>query len=350
MAIIDVVKLDFNPGELVRKFGVDSSTPDGATELSTWTQLIVNESQEAVLYRQGALDGPFPPGRHVLKTENIPIIGKFLNLPFGRSPFTAEVWYVNRAMALDVKWGTQSPIRLTDPFYKVIVPVTARGQFGVQVTDSRKFLVKLVGTFKKFDLDDFRKYFRGVILTSAQAILSKEIVEKQISVLDIPAKFIEISKSIEANLRNELTEFGLNLVNFYLDNIELVDDSKYDHAGVLVYKSAIKTIEEATAIRARLGIVGANYQQDRSLDILQDAARNEGVAGSLMGAGLGVGLGGGIGMSAGAAMTGVASNLSAQPKNMDEKIKQLKSLGELRDSGILTPEEFEIQKKKILES
>lgn len=348
MAIIDVVKLEFEHGDLIKKFGFNSNNTDGSMELSTWTQLIVSESQEAVLYRQGALDGPFPPGRHVLKTENIPVIGKLLNLPFGRSPFTAEVWFVNRVMTLDVKWGTQSPIKLTDSIYKVIVPISARGQFGIQIYDSKKFLVKIVGTFRKFDIPDFRNYFRGLVLATSQSILAKEIVENKISVLDIATKFLEISKSIEESLTYKLEEFGVKLVNFYLDNLEIIDDSQYDKQGNLVYKSAIRTIEEATATRARLGIVGVNYQQDRSLDILQDAANNEGTAGSVMGAGIGVGLGAGIGLPIGSAMGNVANNLS-QNNNIDDKLKQLNQLAEMKKTGILTEDEFNQYKKMILE-
>src|ERR1700676_3160425 len=75
-------------------------------ELSTWTQLIVNESQEAFLVRGGVYEGPFGAGRHTLSTENVPVIRSLFGLPFGgRSPFTAEVWYVNKATNLNVKWG-----------------------------------------------------------------------------------------------------------------------------------------------------------------------------------------------------------------------------------------------------
>lgn len=349
MAIIDVVKLEFEPGGLVQKFGVSANNLEGSMELSTWTQLIVSESQEAVLYRQGALDGPFPPGRHVLSTENIPVIGKLLNLPFGRSPFTAEVWFVNKVMTLDVKWGTQSPIKLTDSIYKLIVPISARGQFGIQIYDSKKFLIKIVGTFKKFDVADFRNYFRGIVLSTSQSILAKEIIENKTSVLEIASKYLEISKNIEDSLLIKLDEFGVKLVNFYLDNLEIVDDSKVDNQGNLIYKSAIRTLEEATATRARLGIIGVNYQQERSLEILQDAANNEGTSGSVMGAGIGLGLGAGIGLPIGSAMSNSAKSLN-QSNSIDDKLKQLTQLAEMKNSGILTEDEFQQYKKTILES
>jgi membrane protease subunit (stomatin/prohibitin family) len=343
MAIIEVVKLDFSPGEFVKKFGVTASRPDGATELATWSQLIVNESQEAFLYRQGALDGPFPPGRHVLSTENIPVIGKVLNLPFSRSPFTAEVWFVNRAMSLDVKWGTPEPIKLTDPVHEILIPVTAYGQFGLQIIDGNKFLVKLVGTLKKFDADDICSYFKGMVLAVSKSILAKEIIEKKISVLEISTRLVEISDAIQNDLKDKLAEFGLKLVNFYVNTIDVVDSDL-----------SIETLQKAMAERARMKIIGFNYQQMRSLDILETAAGNEGTAAGLMGAGMGLGLGVGVGGSIGNSMGDVVKHLNPQGATptlgMEEKIKQLQALDQLMKDGILTEDEFVKQKQIILGS
>ena len=99
-----------------------------------------------------------------------------------------------------------------------------------------------------------------------------------------------------------------------------------------------------------MGIVGVNYQQDRSLEILQDAARNEGTPGSVMGAGIGVGLGAGIGLPIGSAMGNISNNLANQSKTMDEKLKLLSQLNDLKKTGALTEEEFEQQKKIILQN
>ena len=144
MAIVEVVKYDGSPDVLVWKYP--------SQELGTWTQLIVNESQEAVLYKGGKIFDIFQSGRHTLSTENIPLLNKIVNLPFGgRSPFTAEVWFVNKLYSLNVKWGTPTPIQVQDPKYGVFVPVRANGQFGIQIKDAEKFLVKLVGTASVFD-------------------------------------------------------------------------------------------------------------------------------------------------------------------------------------------------------
>lgn len=273
MAIIDVVKWDGDATQLAWKF-------DKSQELSTWTQLIVNESQEAVVYRGGAMDGPFGPGRHTLKTENLPVLAKMLSLPFGRSPFTAEVWFVNRAFALDVPWQTHDAIRLQDPLYQVIVPVVADGQYGVQIAHTRKFLVKLVGTMPDFTQAKLRDYLRGMILTIAKSTIAKEIVRKKVSVLEIATELVDLSAAIGRDLAMQLDDFGLKLINFFVSSINVEEGDE-----------SIARLQGALASRAEQNIMGYSYQQKRSLDVLATAAGNEGNGGAFMGAGMGLGAG-----------------------------------------------------------
>ena len=139
MAIVDVIKWNGAPDTLAWKYPSE--------ELGTWTQMIVAESQEAFLFKGGQPIGPFLAGRHTLDTANYPILGQILKIATGgRSPFTAEVWYVNKGISLDIKWGTPTAIQALDPQYRIMLPVRAYGQLGLQVVDSGKFLVKLVGT------------------------------------------------------------------------------------------------------------------------------------------------------------------------------------------------------------
>ena len=137
MKLIDVVKWDGGPNVFAYRF------PE--TELNTKAQLIVTESQEAVLLKEGVYYGPYGPGRHVLDTKNVPFLTKTMAALFtaGRSPFTAEVWFVQKAIPLDLKWGTVTPIPIEDPQYHIMLPVRAFGQYGLQVINAKKFLTKL---------------------------------------------------------------------------------------------------------------------------------------------------------------------------------------------------------------
>lgn len=338
MPVIDFVKWDGDPNTLAWKFDEQ--------ELSTWTQLVVNESQEAFLVKQGVYDGPFGAGRHTLSTENIPLIRGLIGLPFGgKSPFTAEVWFVNKVVNLDIKWGTPDPIQLQDPKYQIMVPVRAFGQYGVRVADSKRFLLKLVGTLPSFDTSTLAEYFRGAFITKIKNEIAATIIKAGVSVLEISAQLDSLSKEIKTKLTEEIQEFGVELTQFNIHSINVPEED-----------DAVTKLKQALAKRAEMGIVGFNYQQERSFDVMQAAASNEGTSGGVMGAGMGLGIGAGIGMPMGAMMGQMANQISQTEApasvraNTTDKIKLLKELAELKNSGILSDEEFQAEKTKILKS
>jgi membrane protease subunit (stomatin/prohibitin family) len=341
MAVIDLVKWDGSPDILAWKFP--------STELSTWTQLVVNESQEAFVVHGGVYDGPFGAGRHTLTTENIPVIRKFMGLPFGgTSPFTAEAWFVNKTINLSIRWGTPDPIQLEDPKYQLMIPVRAFGQYGVQVSDSKKFLLKLVGTLRGFDVEILNEYFAGVFTTRIKQLISSTIIESKISVLEISPHLESLSTTLQKALASDLDEYGLSLTQFNINSINVPEDDP-----------AVISLKTALAKRAELGILGFTYQQERSFDVLQTAAGNEGTAGGVMGAGIGFGVGLGIGPAIGqmagpgglmntGSIPAAAQDTSTQPIDGAEKIRLLKELAELKNAGILTEEEFNSEKAKLL--
>ncbi|MDE8256155.1 SPFH domain-containing protein [Erysipelothrix rhusiopathiae] len=277
MALIDIVKYEGNQDIFAWKYPGD--------ELTTYTQLIVNESQAAVLYKEGVAYDVFEAGRHTLETANIPLLNKIVNLPFGKkSPFKAEVWFVNKAHTLDIKWGTTSPIQIQDPKYGIYVPLSAYGQFGITVQDPKAFLIKLVGTLKSFGRDEIINYFRGFYNTHVKDAISTYLVEKRITVLELSAYLKELSESVKEQMQPTFTEYGIDLLNFYIADISVPDTD-----------GAVMRLKEALSKRAEMDIVGYDYKQERSFDTLVGAAQNEGSLGSVMGAGMGLGLGAGLG-------------------------------------------------------
>lgn len=293
MAIVDVVSYQGNPDVFAWKF------PN--TELSTWTQLIVNESQEAILVKSGKICDVFQAGRHTLSTDNIPVLNKIINLPFGgQSPFTAEVWYINKVFSLDIKWGTATPIQLQDPKYKIFVPVRAFGQFGIQIEDSQKFLVKLVGNLPQFDKTSIVKYFRGVYLTKAKDCISSYLIHKNVSILEINAYLNELSSFLQEHISPTFEEYGICLTSFFVNDINVPEDDP-----------AVIQLKKALAKRAEMEIIGYNYQQERSFDTLEGAATNPGfIQDGFMGAGIGLGMGVGMGGAMGQQFGDLTQNLN----------------------------------------
>lgn len=299
MAIVEVVKYDGNPDVFAWKYS--------NSELGTWTQLIVNESQEAMLLKGGKICDVFGAGRHTLSTANIPILNKIINIPFGgQSPFSAEVWFINKAFSLDIKWGTSTPIQLQDPKYKVFVPVRSFGQFGIQIDDSQKLLMKLVGTLPLFDKTNLLKYFRGVYLTKAKDAIASYLVHKNISILEINAYLDEISSFLREKMAPTFDEYGIHLTSFYVNDINVPEED-----------NAVKQLKQALAKRAEMEIVGYSYQQERSFDTLEGAATNPGSAQSgFMGAGIGLGMGVGVGGAMGQQFGTLTHNINtAETKN-----------------------------------
>lgn len=278
MSVVDVVKYDGTPDVFAWKYPKQ--------DLGTWTQLIVNESQEAVLFKGGIACDVFQAGRHTLSTANIPLLNKIVNLPFGgESPFSAEVWYVNKLHALDIKWGTPTPIQIQDPKYKIMIPLRSYGQFGIQIEDAKKFLIKLVGTLPRFDKNHLSQYFRGVYLTKVKDAISTYLVVEKVSALEINVYLEEISAHLKERMQDVFSEYGISLVKFYVNDISFPEDDP-----------AVRQLKQALAKKAEMDIVGYSYQQERTFDTLEGAATNPGsMQAGLMGAGVGMGIGMGVG-------------------------------------------------------
>lgn len=301
MAIVEVVKYNGMPDVFAWKYPNE--------ELGTWTQLIVNESQEAILFKNGVALDVFGSGSYTLDTDNIPLLNKIINLPFGgHSPFSAEIWFVNKVFSLDIKWGTATPIQLQDPKYGVFVPVRSFGQFGIRIDDSKQFLIKLVGTLPLFDKTNIHNYFRGLYNTKIKDTISSYLVYKQIGILEINAYLDEISDYMKKRVEPILKEYGIELIHFYVNGISVPEDD-----------SAVKKLKDALAKRAEMNIIGYSYQQERTFDTLEGAATNQGTgAAGVMGSGMGLGMGMGLGGALGGQLSNIAKQMSTNTSDTRE--------------------------------
>ena len=168
---LDVIKYEGDNNSIVYKSHIEN--------FNTKTQLIVNESQEAIFYKDGQALDLFPSGRHSLTTDNVPFLKKIFGKLFGgNTPFTCEVFFINKVSVLDVLWGTDTPITLEDPKYHLLVGLRANGQMGFRVTDSRKFVVKVVGQLTDFAVDNVKRSIKGMVMNNVKDLLAKKIIEE----------------------------------------------------------------------------------------------------------------------------------------------------------------------------
>lgn len=293
MAIIDVVK--FN-GLASRDWIVYKHY---AEDLSTATQLIVGEGQVAAFIKGGQLCDLFGPGTYTLSTNNLPILGKLINLPFGgRTPFSAEVYYINAATKLDINWGTSDPVQLIDPKYHIRLRIRAFGQIGLKISDHGLFIQELIGSMNSSEIisfDSILDYFKGFLISKVKSRIAGIIIEQQISALEISAKLDSISDKLKDELNGDFARFGMRLVNFYIKSINFPDED-------------FEKINSILENKAEFEIMGdARYTTKRSFDVYEGAANNQsGIAG--------VFAAGGIGLGAGAA---IASKSSVMQESMN---------------------------------
>lgn len=273
MALLHVIKFDGPAHMLVWKFPKEN--------MNIGSQLVVGPSQEAVFITGGQICDVMGPGTYTLNTMNIPILSALVNLPFGgKSPFTAEIFFVNKLNILDMKWGTPLPIPFKDPVYQVAVPLRAFGQYGVAVQDSCLFLEKLTGAVHAYTADDLTAYFRGVVGNRITDELTNHLIRERLSFLDASAHITQISQAIAQRLETFFAQYGVRLVNFCINSINVPENDP-----------SVQMLKAVLSKRHEMDALNFNYQQAKAFDVLGRAAENLGGDGGLSGIGVGAAMG-----------------------------------------------------------
>lgn len=258
MAIIDRVKYDGNPDGfqwLIYKYPSE--------EFVLGTQLIVNQGQEALFFKGGEALDLFGAGTYTLSTGNLPMLKKWVNIPFGgKTPFSAEIYFINKTANLDMKWGTSTPIPLEDPKYGLILNIGARGQYGMSINDSRLFVSRIIGAIPNgFSANHLLilRYFNGVVNAKIKSVTADYMIKKQISFLEIAQYLSELSDVFKKRLDDEFGRFGIELTNFYCVSIA-PNPEEYER---------LRNYKEELALGNKF------YQQRRTFDILEKLAENQ---------------------------------------------------------------------------
>ncbi len=280
------------------------------TNLSTYTQLVVQESQEAVLFSKGQIMGKFGPGKHTLNTENLPILRNLFGIPFGgKNPFTAEVWFVNKVQMANLDWSMAN-LPIHDADYNAQIPLAFQGRYGLKLVDAEKFLVKIVGTKEIFDQDDLTDQFLGEFTSKSKSIIVSYMQANRLGFKYITANFDDISRYLQTELSPFWKDIGFELTKFYLTDV-MIDKSTPE--GV--------KIAEAISQRSSMDITGHTWQQEQMFGVASGAVEGmNGSQGGLLGGLMAMGMMGGMGgMGAGnnnlMQPTGYASNMQ-QPNQM----------------------------------
>lgn len=283
--------------EKIKKDGLASIIKyEGDNETLVWkhpiedfnfgSQLIVHESQEAIFFRDGQALDLFGAGRYTLQTQQLPLLEKIYKLPTDtEGTFHSEVYFVNLATQMGVKWGTDSKVRLFDPASGLHIEIGASGEFNIRVTDSRKLLLKVVGTTgglgqeQLLGIGNGKGFFRSMVMTQAKSYLAQTIKENTIDILEIDEHLMALSGALRERINAALDEYGLTMPEFYVSRIVTPDDDpnfrrmkeQYAEQYLLVRQEGIRKAEaEAAADRkaveaqtaARMKIIGAQGEAE----------------------------------------------------------------------------------------
>ncbi len=370
----------------VIKYEGDNSTfiwKNPYVDFNSLTQLIVHESQEAIFMMNGQTLDLFGPGRYTLETQNIPLIGKALNLATGgKTPFHCEVYFINKTEQMAVKWGTDSKVQFMEPTYNFPISIGASGEMSLRADDSRKLLIKLVGTENILTKENLTRYFRAFLMTKVKSYIAQVIREQKISIFEIDERINDMSAALLKMLKPDFEDYGISLERFFVTTIVKPDgESTYEKFKSLHFRQyadiAEAKIRQQTAVidaetEAQKAVIasqamatkrqqeGYTYQQERGFDVAQDVANNEAV-GQFTNMGVGLGTAAGVGGAVGSVVGGAVNNAfdsvnqqPAQPQNVQDDMAQfqakLQKLQVMKDANMLTDEEFNNLKQQLLAS
>lgn len=328
MALIDVVQFFDETGKTL----VHREPQDGSAAYRLGTQLIVQDSQSAIFYRDGKALDVFTAGRHTLTTENIPLLTKLISLPFGgTSPFQAQIYFISMKKFIDLKWGTKSPINFKDSEL-TYVQLRASGKFSIRVKDPRQFMMEIVSTQGLYTTNDIEDYLRDAIVSRLNSVLGKNLK----TVFELGQFYQQIESGVKAEVTDFFNSMGIELTDLII-------------VGIVPPEEVQEKINE----RSSMGAVGNldAYMKFKTAGAIEKAAENEGSG--IAGAGAGLGAGMMMANVMGQQMQNMnQQQQTGQPQTekmtSDEIMNAIEKLGKMKESGLLTQEEFDTKKKELL--
>ena len=191
---------------------------------------------------QDYIEGPYD---EIIKTENLPVLASIIGLAYdGGTPFQAEVYFINLAQIIQVKFGVPF-FDIYDPrFADFGVPVSVRGTISFRIADYREF-IKL-HRLNSFRLDDFQKQIRDTVCRYVKDAVANAPAANNIPVIQIETKTAQINDAVEYDIGERLKEnFGVLVSGVDIGAIEIDKTSEGYRQLMAVTKDIAATRIEA---------------------------------------------------------------------------------------------------------
>lgn len=221
MPIVDVIKNSVMGGVLCFKYPRE--------DFNNGAQLIVAEYEEALFMKDGVIEQVFSPGKYTLTTENFPFLTKLQSffLSGGVSRYSCKIYFVNTQHHLEQKWETPNPITVLDPYWQTYFQIQARGAYTVAVKEVKKFFLKFVGANANATENDIKKNFRIAFVQNISEELAEYITSSEEESIVVCNKKKVLADDLKETLHNILDEYGMELLNFYIESISVLEDENY---------------------------------------------------------------------------------------------------------------------------
>lgn len=240
-------------------------------EIQNGGKLTVRDSQLAVFVNEGRVADVFKPGLYTLTTKTLPILTYLMNWDKAfQSPFKSDVYFLSTRLQTNQHWGTPNPITIRDKEFGA-VRLRAFGIYAYHIADPKVFYTKVSGTRDLYRVPDLEGQLRNSIVGR----LTDTFANSQVPFLDMAANQVALSEKIAEQLKAMITDLGLVLDSFVVENLSLPDELQ-------------KILDQ----RIGMNMVGdmGRYTQYQVAQSIPVAAANEGGGAAGVGAGLGAGI------------------------------------------------------------
>lgn len=248
-----------------RPEGQDVNSTTRENSIRFGSSLRVKDGEVAVfVYKQkdgtvqDYIEGPYD---ETIKTANFPILSSIIGLAYGGdSPFQAEIYFINLARNIQVRF-TIPYFDVFDPrFLDFAVPMAVHGSITFNITDYKAF-IKL-NRMINFSLEDFNKQLKDTVTKYVKSFVSNAPQDNGIPVLQIERKITEISDLLQERLSKELAEdFGVNVKRVDINRIDPDKESE----GYMELRH-VTAMQQAQAIQAQTKVSIKNMADTQAIN------------------------------------------------------------------------------------